>query len=59
MKIVLQDGEIDFGGKLNETALYNFIMNCKYIIFLAEDGNSKVINLEKNQDGEITRGIQV
>lgn len=58
MKIVLQDGEIDFGGKINETALYNFIMNCKYIIFLAEDGNSKVINLEKNEDNEIIGGTQ-
>lgn len=53
LKIVLKDGEIDFGNGLNETALYNFIMECKYIILLAADGNSKVITLKRNLDKEI------
>lgn len=59
MKIVLEDGEIDFGKVPSETALYNFIMNCKYIILLAEDGNSKVITLETNEDGELIEAVQV
>ncbi len=57
MKIILEDGEIDFGKLANETALYNFIMMCKYIIILGEDGASKVITLEINQDGEIIKGV--
>lgn len=59
MKIVLEDGEIDFGKVPSETAMYNFIMRSKYIIFLAEDGASKVIALETNEDGELIEAVQI